>query len=316
MWTLVARRLLIGVFTVLSVSVIIFLATKVLPGDAADIRLGQSATAENLQAMRERLGLDQPYLIQYWRWLSGILSGDLGYSLAGDRPISELVASRYHNTLVVSVFTTAIVVPLSLALGIVAAMFPGSLYDRLLTIGAVATVAAPDFFVAMLLVIFFVMWLGVGSAVVIGNTDGMTPTHLLSHFALPVAALCISLSSQLIRMTRAAVLNVMSSPYIEMAILKGVPRSRIVMRHALPNAIGPIVNIIALSLAYLISSVVVIEVFFGYQGLAVLMVQGVQTRDFVLVQSLGMLFCAVYVGLMLIADVCSILANPRLRHPK
>lgn len=316
MWTLVARRLLIGAFTVLSVSVIIFLATKVLPGDAADIRLGQSATTENLQAMRERLGLDQPYFVQYWRWLSGILSGDLGYSLAGDRPISELIATRYYNTLVVSAFTAAIVVPLSLSLGIVAAMYPGSFYDRFLTIGAVATVAAPDFFVAMLLVIFFVMWMGVGSAVVIGNTNGMTPLELLSHFALPVAALCISLASQLIRMTRAAVLNVMSSPYIEMAILKGVPRYRIVMRHALPNAIGPIVNIIALSLAYLISSVVVIEVFFGYQGLAVLMVQGVQTRDFVLVQSLGMLFCAFYVGLMLIADVCSILANPRLRHPK
>ena len=316
MWAFILKRLLIGAFTVIAVSVIIFVATKVLPGDAAQIRLGQDATAANVAALRARLGLDQPVWVQYGRWLGAFLTGDLGTSLSGDQPISALVAARWYNTVIVSALTAAICIPVSLALGIYAAMRPGSTYDRLLTVAAVAFVASPDFFVATLLVIVFTLWLHLGSAVVIGSTDGMGPLQLLAHFALPVTALCISISSQLIRMTRAAVLNVMSAPYIEMAILKGIPRRRIVLRHALPNAVGPIVNVVAINLAYLVSGVVVIEVFFGYQGLAVLMVQGVQTRDFVLVQSLGMLFCAVYVVLMLLADIGSIVANPRLRRPR
>ncbi len=316
MWNFIVQRLLVGVFTIFAVSLIIFFATKILPGDAAQIRLGQSATAENIAAFRQRLGLDQPVYIQYWNWLTAFLSGDLGNSLAGDRPISELVGARYKNTLVVSALTAAICIPISLALGIYAAMRPGGIYDRALTVAVVAFVALPEFFVATLMVIFFVLWLNMGSAVVIGNTEGMGPFQLLHHFALPVAALCISVSSQLIRMTRAAVLNVMNATYIEMAILKGLPRRRIVLRHALPNATGPIINVVAINLAYLVSGVVVIEVFFGYQGLAVLMVQGVQTRDFILVQSLGMLFCAVYVLLMLMADIGSILSNPRLRRPR
>ena len=316
MWVYIVKRLMVGVLTILAVSVIIFLATKVLPGDAAQIRLGQAATEANVAAMRARLGLDQPLPVQYVTWLAGFLGGDLGTSLAGDRPITELVSARWYNTVVVSLLTAAICVPVSLALGIYAAMRPGSGYDRGLTVAAVAFVASPDFFVATIMVIVFVLWLDIGSAVVIGSTDGMGPLQLLGHFALPVAALCISMSSQLIRMTRAAVLNVMSAPYIEMAVLKGVPRRRIVLRHALPNAIGPIVNVVAINLAYLVSGVVVIEVFFGYQGLAVLMVQGVQTRDYVLVQSLGMLFCGVYVVLMLLADVASIVSNPRLRRPR
>ena len=316
MWRYIGKRLLAGLLTIFAVSLIIFLATKVLPGDAAQIRLGQSATPENVAAMRARLGLDQPIWFQYWTWLTSFLQGDLGNSLSGDRPISTLVSARWYNTVVVSLWTAAICIPVSLTLGIIAAMRPGSTYDRALTVMAVAFVASPDFFVATLLVIVFVLTLDIGSAVVIGSTDGMGPFDLLAHFALPVTALCIYMSSQLIRMTRAAVLNVMSSPYIEMAILKGVPRRRIVLRHALPNAIGPIINVVAINLAYLISGVVVIEVFFGYQGLAVLMVQGVQTRDFILVQSLGMLFCAVYVVFMLIADIGSIVSNPRLRRPR
>ena len=176
--------------------------------------------------------------------------------------------------------------------------------------------AAPEFFTATLLVLLFVFALGIGNAVVIGSTDGKGVFELISHFALPITTLCFVIASQLIRMSRAAVLNVMSSPYIEMAILKGVSRKRIIFRHALLNAIGPIVNVVALNLAYLVTGVIVVEVYFGYNGLATLIVQGVQTRDYVLIQGLGMIFCLTYVVLMLIADIAAYASNARLRHPK
>ena len=317
MYVLIMRRLGIGIITILAVSIIFFLMLKVLPGDAAQIKLGQEATEANIAALRAKLGLDQPLPVQYWNWLTSFLSGNLGVSLASDNvPITTLIADRYENTLYVTLLTAGIGVPISLALGIMAAMYPGTLYDKILTFVSVTLVAAPEFFVATILVIIFARQLGISDAVIIGSIEGMGLFELLEHFALVIGALCFVIASQLIRMTRAAVLNVMSSPYIEMAILKGISRRRIILRHALFNAIGPIVNVVALNLAYLVSGVVVLEVFFAYSGLATLMVQGVQTRDFILVQGLGMIFCAVYVVLMLIADVASIVSNPRLRHPK
>ena len=317
MFPLIVQRLGIGLITVLSVSIIIFAGTQILPGDAAQIRLGQSATEETLAAMRAELGLDVPVYMQYFNWLIGFLQGDLGASLSNpDVSIASLIADRYANTLTVSVLTAVIGVPISLALGVMAAMFPRSLYDRILTFVSVTLVAAPEFFTATLLVLFFVLWLGMGSTIVQGDISDLGLFGLIQHFALPIATLCFVIASQLIRMSRAAVLNVMSSPYIEMAILKGVPRKRIILRHALFNAIGPIVNVVALNLAYLVTGVIVIEVYFSYQGLATLIVQGVQTRDFVLIQGLGMIFCATYVVLMLVADIAAIVSNPRLRHPK
>lgn len=316
MLSLILKRLGIGIITVLAVSVIIFFGTKILPGDAAQIRLGQQATVENVAAMRERLGLDKSYPEQYFNWLSNFVKGDLGVSLASDTPITSLISKRYQNTVYVAVLTAAIAVPISLALGIMAAMFPGSIYDRVLTFISVSLVAAPEFFTATVLVLLFVFVLGIGNAVVVGSAEGKGVFELIQHFALPIATLSFVIASQLIRMSRAAVLNVMSSPYIEMAILKGVPRKRIILRHALLNSIGPIVNVVALNLAYLVTGVIVVEVYFGYPGLATLIVQAVQTRDFVLIQGLGMIFCLTYVVLMLIADIAAYVSNPRLRHPK
>ena len=316
MLSIITKRLFIGLITALAVSLIIFAGTKILPGDAVQIRLGQSATAENIEAFRARLGIDKPYYIQYWNWLTGFLTGDMGTSLASDVPITKLIEERYQNTVIVAVLTAMVGVPLSLALGILAAMFPGTLYDRILTMISVSLVAAPEFFTATLLVLIFVFALGVGNAVVVGSVEGKGLFELFAHFALPITTLCFVIASQLIRMSRAAVLNVMSSPYIEMAILKGVARKRIILRHALFNAFGPIVNVVALNLAYLVTGVIVVEVYFGYSGLATLIVQGVQTRDYILVQGLGMIFCLTYVLLILIADVAAFASNPRLRHPK
>jgi len=316
MLVLILKRLGVGLVTVLAVSLIIFFGTKILPGDAAQIRLGQSATPENIAAFRARLGLDQPYYIQYLSWAKDFLTGNMGTSLASDVPITDLIADRYKNTVFVACLTAAIGVPISLALGIVAAMYPGSLYDRILTLISVSLVAAPEFLTATILVLLFVFALGVGNAIVMGSTEGMGIFELIAHFALPITTLCFVIASQLIRMSRAAVLNVMSSPYIEMAILKGVPRRRIIFRHALLNAVGPIVNVVALNLAYLVTGVIVVEVYFGYNGLATLIVQGVQTRDYVMIQGLGMIFCLTYVVLMLIADIAAYASNARLRHPK
>ena len=316
MYGLIAKRIGIGLLTVVGVSIIIFLGTKVLPGDAAQIRLGQEATPENVAALRARLGLDLPLWQQYWSWLSDFVRGDLGVSLAGDVPVVDMMAVRYQNTVAVTVLTALIGVPVSLALGITAAMFPRSLFDRILTLVSVTLVAAPEFFTATLMVLVFVLALGIGNAVVIGSIEGMGVFELIGHFALPIAALCFVIASQMIRMSRAAVLNVMSSPYVEMAILKGIRRRRIILHHALPNALGPIANVVALNLAYLVTGVIVIAIFFAYPGLASMIVQGVQTRDYIVIQALGMLFCMTYVVLMLIADVVAIVANPRLRHPK
>lgn len=316
MHAVILRQLSFGLITVLAVSVIIFAGTTLLPGDAAQIRMGQEATEANVDAMRERLGLDEPIHVQYVTWLGNFLRGDLGVSLASDVPISTLIADRYRNTLLVTALTALISLPISLMLGVTAAMYPGSFYDRVLTLSSVSLVAAPEFFTATLLVLFFVFYFEIGNAVVVGSTEGKGFFELIAHFALPIMTLSFAISSQLIRMSRAAVLNVMSSPYIEMAILKGIPRRRIIFRHALLNAIGPIVNVVALNLAYLVTGVIVVEVYFSYPGLATLIVQGVQTRDFALIQSVGMIFCMVYVVLMLLADVGATLSNPRLRHPK
>lgn len=316
MLTLILKRLGIGLITVFAVSLIIFFGTKILPGDAAQIRLGQSATPENIAAFRARLGLDKPYYVQYFSWAKDFLTGNMGTSLASDVPITSLIADRYKNTVFVACLTSAIGVPISLTLGILAAMYPGTLYDRTLTLVSVSLVAAPEFLTATILVLLFVFALGIGNAIVMGSTEGKGLFELIAHFALPITTLCFVIASQLIRMSRAAVLNVMSSPYIEMAILKGVPRKRIIFRHALLNAIGPIVNVVALNLAYLVTGVIVVEVYFGYNGLATLIVQGVQTRDYVMIQGLGMIFCLTYVILMLIADIAAYASNARLRHPK
>lgn len=316
MWQMVLRRIGIGLVLVWVVSVLIFALTQVLPGDAAQIRLGQDSTEASLAAMRKQLGLDRPLYVQYFGWVGNMLTGNLGISAAGGATIESLIGQRIGYTVFMTGIVAAISVPLSVLLGLIAAMYPGQFIDRAITSATLGLIAVPDFLVAILLTLFLGVELRLfpATSAIISPDDGLLRS--LYILALPIGTLVIVVSSQMIRMTRAGILNVMSSPYIEMAILKGVPRQRIILRHALLNAIGPIVNVIALNLAYLVSGVVVIETIFGYPGLAKLMVDGVQTRDIPLVQACGMIFCCTYVVLILIADVTTILTNPRLRHPK
>lgn len=309
------RRVWIGLATMFVVSVIVFIMTSILPGDVAQIVLGQSATPETLAALRAELGLDLPAYLRYLDWLGDMATGDLGTSKAGGAAISDLIGGRFGNTMMLAGLVAGISIPISIVLGLWAAMHPGTWLDRTVTFGTLATISVPEFFVATLMVLILAVnlqWLPSTALL----RDEMTFFELLGGLAMPIITLVIVVSAQMIRMTRAGILNVMNSPYIEMAILKGVPRRRIILRHALFNAIGPIINVIALNLAYLVSGVVIVETIFSYPGLAKLMIDGVQTRDLPLVQACAMIFCGTYVILILIADIGSIVSNPRLRHPK
>ena len=317
----ILRRTAVGFATLLVVSILIFIGTSVLPGDVANIILGQMATPESLAALRAKLGLDEPAWVRYFIWLRDLLSGDLGFSKAGagagtiGTPISQMLAPRLVNTLRLAGAVALIAVPISMTLGLLAAMYPGTRLDRAVTFTTLGLISVPEFLVATFLVLVVAVHLGwlPATAYLSGNETGW---KLAKALAMPALTLVIVASSQIMRMTRATVLNVMSSPYIEMAILKGVPRKRIILRHALFNAIGPIVNVIALNLAYLVSGVVIVETIFSYPGLAKLMIDAVQTRDLPLVQACAMIFCFTYIILIFIADMASILSNPRLRHPK
>jgi len=311
----ILRRTAAGIATLLLVSILVFIGTSVLPGDVAQIILGQMATPETLAALRAKLGLDQPAHIRYFHWLGDLLTGDLGISKAGGATISSIISGRLWNTMRLAGMIALIAVPMSVILGLIAAMYSGTRLDRIVTFCTLSLISVPEFLVATFLVLVLAVhlhWLP-SIAYMSGNETGW---QLIKALAMPVLTLVIVVSAQIIRMTRATVLNVMSSPYIEMAILKGVPRKRIILRHALFNAIGPIVNVIALNLAWLISGVVIVETIFAYPGLAKLMIDGVQTRDLPLVQATAMIFCATYVILIFIADMASILSNPRILHPK
>lgn len=315
MWLVVLRRLGMGIVTLWVVSILVFVGTEILPGDVAEAILGQSATPESVAAIREQLNLDRPAVVRYLDWLTNLLRGDLGMSLAADMPISEMISGRLKNTLLLAALTAAFAVPLSIALGLAAAMFPGGRVDRFVTVSTLFLLSVPEFFIAATLVLVFAVHLQWLPAITYA-TEYESIWQLVRSLALPILTLTTSVVAHMARMTRAAIINVMTSPYIEMAILKGVPRGRIVLRHALFNAVGPVVNVVALNLAYLIGGVTIVETVFSYPGLAKLMVDAVSRRDMPLVQACAMIFCSAYILLILIADVLAIFANPRLRHAK
>ncbi len=315
MQRMVIQRIWIGLATLWVVSVLVFVMTAALPGDVAAIVLGQAATPESLAAYRAERGLDQPLVFQYFGWLGGMMTGDLGISKAGGATISSLIDNRLYNTMLLAAIVAVISVPLSVGLGLLAAMYPGTWIDRTLTFGTLSLISVPEFFIATFMVLILAVQLRWLPAIAHISGDE-TFLELMRALAMPLITLIIVVAAQMIRMTRAGILNVMNSPYIEMAILKGVRRNRIILRHAFFNTIGPIVNVIALNLAYLVSGVVIVETIFAYPGLAKLMIDGVQTRDLPLVQACAMIFCGTYVMLIIMADVAAILANPRLRNPK
>ncbi len=311
-WKMVGQRLALGVLTLFIVSVVIFGATELLPGDLARELLGQSATPETLAALRAQLGLDQPAPVRYWNWLSAFLQGDFGVSMANRRPIADLISARLGNTIFLALYAAALAVPISLTLGILAALWRNSIFDRAANVGALSAISFPEFFVAYILVLWLAQSGLFPSMVRINPTTGLGEKLYMAF--LPALTLTLVVTAHMMRMTRAAIINLLASPYIEMARLKGLSPMRIILRHAVPNALAPIINVVALNLAYLITGVVVVEVVFVYPGLGQLMVDAVSNRDIAVVQAVALIFAAAYVLLNLLADVLSTLSNPRLLH--
>ena len=318
----VLKRLGLGVVTLFVVSIIISLVIEMLPGDFAKSMLGQAATPETVAAFRKDIGLDRPLTVRYLDWISGVVRGDFGYSLAGAgslggsrRPVADLIEPRLANTLFLAAVTAIIAVPLALILGMLAALYRNSLFDRIVNIVTLTLISSPEFFVAYILMLFLTIKLPIFHS--LANVSPDTPFfERLARIALPSLTLILVIVAHMMRMTRAAIINLLASPYIEMARLKGISPARIISRHALPNAWGPIANVIAINLAYLIVGVVVVEVVFTYPGIGQLMVDAVSKRDLPIVQGCALIFAGTYILLNLIADIVSIVTNPRLLHPR
>jgi len=312
---LVAQRVALGLLLLWASSVLIFVGTQILPGDVAQSILGQSATPETLANLREQLGLNTPPLTRYFDWLGGILHGDLGTALSNGEPIAGAMLKRLGNTLFLAFWAAVISVPLAILLGLIAVRYRGRWPDKVISSVTLATVSVPEFLLGYILVFALAVKVRAFPALA-AVYDGMSLGDKLHAIALPVMVLVLVVLGHMMRMTRAAILNVMQSAYIETAELKGLRPFKIIARHAFPNAISPVVNVVMLNLAYLVVGVVVVEVVFVYPGMGQYLVDHVAKRDVPVVQACGLVFAAVYIGLNLLADVISILSNPRLRHPK
>jgi peptide/nickel transport system permease protein len=312
---LILNRFFLGVLTLFAVSVLIFVCTEILPGDVAAAVLGQGATPEALAVFRKELGYDIPSYMRYWNWLVGVLQGDLGVSLTNKLVIVDEVLPRLGNTMFLAGYAALIAIPVAVGLGVFSAINEGKVSDKLANILSLIAISLPEFFIAYLLIIFFsvnVDWFPSLSTVF----KGMPFSERVYQTTLPAITLTLLVAAHMLRMTRSSVLSVMSTPYIEMAFLKGAKRGRVITRHALPNAAAPIITVIALNLAYLVVGVVVIEAVFVYPGLGQLMVDAVSKRDVPVIQACGLVFAMVFVLLNTVADILVILVNPRLRHKR
>ena len=312
---LLVQRIALGLILLLAVSFVIFAGVEMLPGDTAQAILGQSATPLALANLRKELGLNEPALYRYYLWLSHALQGDLGTSLTNGTDIAKAIGQRLGNTLFLASCAGVIAVPLAITLGLIAARYNGRWPDKLISGVTLATISLPEF-VAAYFVIFLLTQVVHLFQPVAMIFPGMSFWQKLQAVALPVIVLVMVVLAHMMRMTRAAILNVMQSAYIETAELKGLTPMQVIWRHALPNAIAPIISVVVINMAYLVVGVVVVEVVFSYNALGQYLVDHVAKRDLPVVQAVGIIFAAVYIGLNILADVIGIVANPRLRHPK
>lgn len=312
---LILKRVALGILTLLLVSALIFAGTQLLPGDVASAILGQNATPQSLAALRQDLGLDLPAWQRYLTWLQGFATGDLGMSLANRQPVAELLWPRFGNTMALAAYAAIVSVPIAVLLGLAAAVRRGGAFDRGINILALAFVSLPEYFLGLLLILFLSVQFNLLPSLA-DTYSGMSFLDWLRATTLPALTLVLVTVAQMMRMTRTAVLSVMDQAFVETAFLKGLRTKRVVLRHALPNAAAPIVNVVAFNIAYLITGVVLVEAIFNYNGLGRFMVDAVAKRDLPLVQAAAMVFGAAYVILNSIADIAAIALNPRLRHPR
>jgi len=308
----IARRLLLSVVTLFIVSLIVFVGVELLPGDLASAYLGREATPTRLESLRAELGLDRPALERYLNWLGDAIQGDLGMSLARKEPIAELIGLRLRNTLLLGLTAGLIGLPLALVLGVIAGLTRDRKPDLWISTVALILMTLPEFVTATFLILLFAITWSIFPAVTIVPADASIK-EMLPNIVLPVVALAFVMVAHNLRMVRTNVIDVMASEYVQMATLKGVPRAKVVLRHALPNALLPTINLVALYIAWLVGGVVIIEQVFNYPGIGTMMIQAVHDRDIPLVQGVVLVIAGAYVVLNLGADMLTMVLNPRLR---
>jgi peptide/nickel transport system permease protein len=309
----IVRRLLLGVLVLVLVSVVVFAATQALPGDPALAILGRSATPQNLAALRRQLDLNRPVLDQYWTWVVGMLHGNLGRSLAAQEPVTALLGPKLVNSAVLVGVAALVSIPLSIAIGSWAALKREKIFDSLSSNVLLVLAALPEFVVAVVLIILLATTVFRVFPAISTIPPGSQPWDNIPALILPVLTLVIAVAPYVARMMRASMIEVLESDYVEMARLKGLPERTILVRHALPNALGPVFQVIALNLAYLAGGIIVVEYVFNYSGIGSALQDAVVNHDLPVVQALAMLIAALYVVLNLLADVATIMVTPRLR---
>ena len=312
MLILVLKRILLGLITLFIVSLITFVGVEVLPGDACTTYLEREAYGAALEACYKRLGLDIPAYERYVSWAIGVIQGDFGYSLSGEMKINDVLGPRVKNSLVLASASILIGIPIALLLGIITALWRDKMPDIIISTFTIFSMTIPEFISATLLILIVAIWLEWLPGIVIVPT-GASVFELLPNIILPVIAISMIMTAHMARMVRSSVIQVMASDYVQMAILKGVPYWKMVFKHVLPNALLPAINVVALTIAWLLGGVVVTEVVFNYPGLGRLVIESISNRDLPVVQALAIILASIYVIINLIADLLTLMLNPRLK---
>ena len=312
MLILILKRILLGLITLFIVSLITFVGVEVLPGDACTTYLEREAYGAALEACYKRLGLDIPAYERYVSWAIGVIQGDFGYSLSGEMKINDVLGPRVKNSLVLASASILIGIPIALLLGIITALWRDKMPDIIISTFTIFSMTIPEFISATLLILIVAIWLEWLPGIVIVPT-GASVSELLPNIILPVIAISMIMTAHMARMVRSSVIQVMASDYVQMAILKGVPYWKMVFKHVLPNALLPAINVVALTIAWLLGGVVVTEVVFNYPGLGRLVIESISNRDLPVVQALAIILASIYVIINLIADLLTLMLNPRLK---
>ncbi|GAA4536771.1 ABC transporter permease [Amycolatopsis samaneae] len=310
---MILRRLLVSLVVLWLVSLLVFVATLLLPGDPARAILGQQATPERISALRHQLHLDDPVWKRYLDWLGGLFTGDLGTSTSTQGPVTALLGDRISASLVLLVLAAVLAVPIGLALGTWSSVRRGRATDQTISGVSLVIAALPEFVIGVALIVLFSTTVFKLFPSVTLTTPGEPVWRQPAQLVLPVVTLVLVVTPYIARMMRATMNEVLDSGYVEMARLKGVPERVVLRRHALPHAVGPVAQVVAIQLAWLTGGVVVVEFLFRYPGIGQALIDAVAKRDVAVVQAVTLLIAAVYIVVNLLADVVGILANPRLR---
>lgn len=294
------------------VSVIIFAGVEFLPGDACTAFLEREAQGKLLENCREAQGLNRSAITRYLEWAVNAVRGDFGVSANGEKSIAEMVGNRLKNSLLLAACALLAGVPLAIFLGVITGLWRDRIVDLFFSTGAIFAMTIPEFVSATVLILVFSVWLGWLPGIVLTSANAPT-SEFFPEILLPVIVLAMVMTAHILRMVRSSVIEVMAGDYVQMATLKGVPYWRIVFRHALPNALLPAINVVALTIAWLLGGVVVVEVVFNYPGLGRMMIDAISDRDLPVVQAIALIVATVYVGVNLTADLMTMVLNPRLR---